>query len=255
MGRPASLGRLFFAVGLMAFGVQQFIYGDFVPGRAPAWPASWPGRVVFAYVSGACFIAAGAAVALRMKARWAAVLSATLVFVWSFLRQLPVAAADAHLGGEWTRLGKALTFVGGAFAVAGASPMEAAAVVNGTDGFFRFGRVCLGAFMVLCGIQHFLFADFVATLVPAWIPGAHFWTYFAGVALIAGGVGMNFPPTAGLAAALSGLMMFLWVVLLHIPRAVAAPADHSRNEWIAVFEALAFSGVAFVLAGAARRRP
>jgi hypothetical protein len=57
------------------------------------------------------------------------------------------------------------------------------------------------------------------------------------------------PQTARLAAALSGLMIFLWVVLLHIPRALAAVAAQSRNEWTAVFEALAISGIAFVLAG------
>jgi hypothetical protein len=47
-------------------------------------------------------------------------------------------------------------------------------------------------------------------------------------------------------------MIFLWVVLLHIPRAVAATGPQSRNEWTAVFEALAMSGVAFALAGSLR---
>jgi hypothetical protein len=43
-------------------------------------------------------------------------------------------------------------------------------------------------------------------------------------------------------------MIFLWVVLLHVPRALQAPdAASVKNEWIAVFEALAFSGIAFVL--------
>ena len=82
-------------------------------------------------------------------------------------------------------------------------------------------------------------------LVPAWIPGHMFWTYFAGVALIAGGVGLLLPQTARLAAALSGVMIFLWVVLLHVPRAMAATDAQSRNEWTAVFEALAISGIGF----------
>jgi hypothetical protein len=38
------------------------------------------------------------------------------------------------------------------------------------------------------------------------------------------------------------------VILLHIPRALAAQdAAQVRNEWTAVFEALAFSGLAFFL--------
>ena len=41
-------------------------------------------------------------------------------------------------------------------------------------------------------------------------------------------------------------MIFLWVLMLHIPRAVAAP--HDSNETTAVFEALAISGAAFLVA-------
>src|SRR5262249_56813851 len=105
------------------------------------------------------------------------------------------------------------------------------------------------------GMQHFLFAPFVDTLVPTWIPpSARFWTCFAGVALIAGGVGMMVPKTRRLAAALSGLMIFLWVLVLHIPRALAASESQLRNEWTAVFEALAMSGIALVLAGTAPKR-
>jgi uncharacterized membrane protein len=253
MTRLASLGRTFFAASVIAFGVEQFLFGDFVPGRAPAWPASWPGQLAWAYLTGAFFIAVGAAILLRRKARLAAFAAATVVFFWAFVRQLPIAFADTHLGGNWTRLGKAVAFIGGILAVAGAGPRVAATVVSATDGYVRAGRLCLGAFMVLCGVQHFLFVPFVASLVPAWIPGATAWTYFAGVALIAGGVGMNFPPTARWAAVLSGLMIFSWVILLHLPRALAAAAAQRPNEWIAVFEALAFSGVAFTLAGAGSR--
>ena len=107
----------------------------------------------------------------------------------------------------------------------------------------------LGAFLVSSGIQHFLFVPFVATLVPAWIPGPRLWTEFAGVALIAGGLGLIVPRTARLAGSLSGLMIFLWFVMLHIPRALAAAdAASRRNEWTAVFEALAMSGIALLLA-------
>jgi uncharacterized membrane protein YphA (DoxX/SURF4 family) len=98
-----------------------------------------------------------------------------------------------------------------------------------------------------------LFVQFVAMLVPAWIPGPYFWTYFAGIALIAGGAGLILLQTARLTAALTGLMIFLWLVLLHIPRAVAAAdPQSSRNEWTSVFEAIAISGIAFVLAGSLR---
>jgi hypothetical protein len=85
-----------------------------------------------------------------------------------------------------------------------------------------------------------------------------FWTYFAGVALVLGGLGMIIPFASKInrpATALSGSMIFLWVFMLHLPRAITAgDAASQRNEWTAVFEALAISGIAFVIAGCIRSR-
>jgi len=98
---------------------------------------------------------------------------------------------------------------------------------------------------LITGIHHFKFTEFVASLIPSWFPGdAVVWTYFAGVALIAGGIGLFIPFTARLAALLSGLMVFSWFWIVHLPRTFAGVSDS-----IAVFEALAVSGIAFVLAG------
>jgi uncharacterized membrane protein YphA (DoxX/SURF4 family) len=83
-------------------------------------------------------------------------------------------------------------------------------------------------------------------LVPSWIPGHLFWTYFTGTALIAGGVGLCIGRTARLAAALLGFIIFIWVLVLHVPRAIADL--HGANEWTSVFQALAMSGIAFILA-------
>jgi uncharacterized membrane protein len=247
------LGRLFFGLGLIAFGIQQFIYGDFVPGRAPVWPPSMPGRLVWAYLSGVLLILSGTAIVAGKKARVAAILSGTMIFIWAFLRHLPEVFANPH-GIVLTNTGKALVLFGGAFAVAGSLPATSGEAggstrfINSQSGFIYLGRICLAIFLILCGVQHFIYAEFVVMLVPAWIPGHLFWTYFSGVALIAGGAGLLLPPTVPAAATLSGLMIFLWVVLLHVPRALAATPVQSRNEWIAVFEALAISGIALVLA-------
>lgn len=40
-------------------------------------------------------------------------------------------------------------------------------------------------------------------------------------------------------------MLLLWFVILHIPRAIADPAIEKGNEITSVFQALAFSGIAF----------
>jgi uncharacterized membrane protein YphA (DoxX/SURF4 family) len=186
------------------------------------------------------------------KARLAAILAGILIFIWAFLRHVPVIAGDSLFAPTWTASGKALTLFGGAFAVAGTLPKvgkEHGALLlksmNLTWEFVLLGRLCLGIFLVITGIQHFVYTPFVASLIPAWFPGnAVFWTYFGGIALIAGGVGLFIPQTARLAALLSGLMVFSWFWIIHIPRTLSSVSDG-----IAVFEALAVSGIAFTIAG------
>ena len=98
-------------------------------------------------------------------------------------------------------------------------------------------------------MTHFPYAKYVASLIPPWIPAHMFWTYFAAIALIAGGIGVNVPRTARLAATLSGIMLFSWVFLVHIPLAI-----NTRNagEISRGFHALSDSAVAFMLAGTLR---
>jgi uncharacterized membrane protein YphA (DoxX/SURF4 family) len=251
MSRLVSIGRAFFAVALIGLGAEHFVFRDFVTGRAPAWPESVPGGMLWAGLTGATFILIGIAVLSGKLARPAAVVASVLIFGWALLRHVPVLAAEPFLSGAWTQAGKAWTFVGGALAVAatfpkiGVGPALFSRLVDVGSAAFVAGRVCLGLFLVLAGVQHFLFTEFVASLMPAWFPGdAVFWTYFAAVALIAGGIGLLVPWTARLAALLSGLMVFSWFCIIHVPRTFSSVSDG-----IAVFEALAFSGIALLLAG------
>ena len=38
--------------------------------------------------------------------------------------------------------------------------------------------------MIVFGAQHFMYAAFIATLIPAWIPFHLFWVYFTGAGFI-----------------------------------------------------------------------
>jgi uncharacterized membrane protein len=252
-----TTGRLFFAVAFLGLGIEHFVFQDFITGRAPAWPASLPGRMVWAYLSGVLMLGMSVAVITGKRARSAALLAGVVILVWALLRHIPVVAADSILTSSWTRAGKALTFFGGAFAIAATLPPEQSSrsplllrFTNLSSEFIVLGRVCLGIFLIITGIQHFMYTDFVASLIPAWFPGsAVWWTRFAGVALISGGVGLVVPQTAALAALMSGLMVFSWFWIVHLPRTLTSVSDG-----IAVFEALAVSGIALVIAGFLYRR-
>jgi uncharacterized membrane protein len=252
-----STGRSFFGIALLGLGAEHFVFREFVTGRAPAWPHGVPGELAWVYGSGVLVMLTGAAVLLRRWGRPAALGLGVLVFVWALLRQLPIVAADSLLGGSWTQAGKALTFFGGSFAIAATLPPVQGATTGGwrrfaneTDAFVRLGAYCLAAFLIIAGMQHFKFLAFVATLIPAWFPGnAVSWSQLAGMALITFGVGLLFLRTAALAALLAGLMIFSWFWIVHLPR-----VRTSVSDGIAIFEALAFSGVALVVAGALAER-
>ena len=210
------LGRFIVGVAFVAFGVANFVVGDFVPGRAPAWPAGVPGQLAWAYLTGVVLVGAGLCIVSGRWAVRAALVAAGLVAAWALLRQLPLALGDGQFGGEWTKLGKALTFSGGMVGVAGSFLLVA---LESTEADIRRGwamravaRLSLGTFLVASGIQHFLFAPFVATLV--------------------------------------GLMVLTWFFVLHIPRGLSM---NNQNEWTAVIEALAVSGIALSLVQRAGR--
>jgi uncharacterized membrane protein len=260
-------GQIFFAIALVGFGILQLIYGDIVIGRAPAYPPGVPGQYIFACIWGAAFVVVAVLIlgGRREQAWIGLIVTAFFVFVWAFLRQLPTVFANPN-GSTITALGKAIALFGGTLAVAASiafsvlgllpePPKEGrelkSAILNAM--FLGIGTISVGGFLILGGVEHFIYPQFVATLVPSWIPFPVFWTYFAGIALILGGLGIVIPFVSKInrpATALSGLMIFLWVFMLHLPRAItAADAASQRNEWTAVFEALAISGIAFAIAG------
>jgi len=252
-----ATGRTFFAIALFGLGLEHFVFREFVVGRAPAWPDGLPGNTLWVWTTGVLVILAGLAIVMRRLGRQAMLVLALVVFQWALVRHLPIVATGALLGGTWTRAGKALAFVGGLLAVAGTLPPipgEAGGwrrYANATEPLVRVGGICLGTFLIIAGLQHFRFTQFVVALIPEWVPGnAMWWARVAGVALLAGGLGLLVRRTAKVAGLMMGLMLFSWFWIVHLPRTFVSVSDG-----IALFEALAFSGISFVVAGALNAKP
>ncbi|MGD0444552.1 MAG: hypothetical protein ABSA39_11515 [Edaphobacter sp.] len=246
------VGRIFYAVGLIGIGVQHFLFHDFIPVIVALWPAWMPGRPFWACVVGAALVCAGVAMLFDIKGRAVAVVAGVALVVLVIAAHIPrqLMGHPANLV-SWADALTALTLAGGAWITAISIGDGALKLPGSLERILRAGRFFFAIMLIVFGIDHFLYTAFVATMVPAWIPGHRFWTYFAGVALIAGGVGMLVRFTARLASLMVGIMIFLWFLILHIPRAVADPHSGLGSEWTSVFEALAFSGIAFMLAAMA----
>ena len=124
--------------------------------------------------------------------REAGIASAALMLGWMLILRLPGAIAGPAWSGDWTNVLKAAharvrrDWRGRRRRPADRRGAEDAA----HDRAVRDGRVlpALPAFSTSCSPASW------QTLVPRFIPGALFWTYFAAVALLAAGIGFCVPP-------------------------------------------------------------
>lgn len=241
-------GRIFFALAVLGSGTLQLVTGRFVnllPVRRGHLPPLW-----LAYLFGVLLALIGVALLVRRVASVSALALALILLVLFLGFGVPAALKHPMAGFGWTDPLMMLALIGGAF-LAGAPRQGSAgsSLERFLEKAARLAPLPLAVFLAYCGMAHFLAATDVASMIPSWIPAHMFFTYFAGTALIAGGVGILVPGTARLAATLSGIMLFSWVFLVHIPAAIK-----SHSETSGVFEALADSGVALMVAGASGAR-
>lgn len=250
------VSRVFFSIALIGFSVQQFMYGAFRPMVVPFWPHWIAGQVYWAYLSNILMIALAIGIIALKNPRTLLIWFGFAILVIFVVIQLPYRlSADLYNMGNWTNTFKALASAGGAFILANALPqgnanenITVSPFTKQLEKWLPAGKVFFSFFMIFCGVEHFIYTVFVASLVPAWMPWHLFWTYFAGIALIGSGLAIILGIWIRTIATLLGIMLFLWLIMLHIPRAIADPYSGNGNEWSSVFEALAFSGFAFVIA-------
>ncbi|MBC7929497.1 MAG: hypothetical protein H7Z38_02920 [Rubrivivax sp.] len=246
-------GRVLFAVSMAAMGILNFIYSDTVSGLEPV-PSWVPGRLFWAYLTGAVLIAAGACIVAGKKPRLAAVSLGIMLLLWVLLLQAPKMAVRPYDGSAWTTTFETLALCGVAWVLAGSLTTGQSFRRRWDDVVVSLaapGRICFGISMLVFGGLHFIYAGFVATLVPAWIPGRAFWPYFTGAAFVAAGLSIMTKVKARLAATLLGVMFGAWVLILHAPRVAAKPGN--REEWTSLLVAAAMCGAAWLVAGSLAR--
>jgi uncharacterized membrane protein len=242
-----------FIGSLVFLGVLHVIFGEDLARLMQAWPAQLPGRPYWAHVMGALIAASAGMMFVRGWRHRAAVVLAGLLLLPVLGLHLPRALPSGTFGNAWLIVVKWLALAAGPLLVAWHLPAPGGA--RWLDRVIRTGALLapwlMGVFMVTSAVMHVRYAPFVVELMQPWMPWRLFWVYFAAVALAAGGVGLVIPKTAGLAALLSSLMIFLWFFLVHTPRMLIDPLG--PVGWSEMAESLAFSALAFLLALRARK--
>jgi hypothetical protein len=244
-------GQIFFAIPMMVFGFQYISYGRYAGGLPPVPPWA-PGGTIGAYLVGAVLIACAIGIATRKVARISALIVGGLFLFCVVFLQLLHFRDVLYNGIDRTRALEPLSLSAAAFALAALLPAEGLGTGASTnDKLVLFGRIVFGISIVIFGIQHFMYAPFLATLVMPWLPGHLFWIYFTGASLVLAGLAVATSIKSRIAGLLLGLMFFLWVLLLHAPRVLSQL--HNQDELTSLFVALAFSGSSLIFAAASKQ--
>ena len=140
-------------------------------------------------------------------------------------------------------------FAAGAILIIGLGRIIKSGLANehGIDKILPFGPLFFAIPFAVFGTEHLTDTTDLANLVPRWLPAHTFWVYLAGIALIAAALSIAIHIQSRLAAALLGLTLVSFVLLIHIPNLISQAGD---RLFLAIgLRDLAFAGGAFVLAG------
>ena len=233
------------ALALAALGALGVGSGDFAFQWEPV-PPDVPGRATLAVATGALEILAGVLLVPARTRAAGAWLAAAILAGWTALHVPAVVARPASIA-DWLGIAESA-------AMAGAALMFAAEWSNvGSARTIRLGATLVfGLCAILFGVSHFAYADFTASMIPAWLPQRVGLAYVTGAAHALAGIAIALGVLRRLAATLEALMMASFVLLVHVPRVLGSPAN--RFEWTMLFVALLLSGSAAMVARLADRR-
>jgi hypothetical protein len=257
MGNLSYIGRIFYGTAIAEIGCQTIYFKDFPYFLLPPNHLLIPGLAALALICGLMFILAGTCIVFEKKPRLISLLLGSvllLIFCFYYVPYELLASSNYMHLIEWENAAKELTLAGGALVIAGCYPKKNN---NSLTGFLAklipYGAILFSITIIDYGISHFLYAKQAADYIPSWIPAHLFWMYFCGVALLGSAIAIILKIKVTLFAALLGIMIFIWFVSLHIPRVMASPATDLAGEIASACLALAYSGIAFVIAGTAKK--
>jgi len=260
MEKFTKAARFAYCLGLTGMVFPQFFYKEFGANFLPAWP-HLPLVPLWAYLFTTITIAACIAIVFEKRTGIVPLFLGGLLLVMYCLGDVPyelfIDPYNKHLG-SWADGLKELALAGGAFVVAGTFQRNANITTSSSikllEKLIPFGPVFFSITMTLYGVAHFLYTQPISTLVPNWISGHMFWTYFAGVALICSGVAIVLRIKLPIIATLLGIMILIWLIIIHIPSVIRDPFGNKSNSIVSAFSALAFSGIAFMIAARSAKK-
>jgi uncharacterized membrane protein len=220
------------AAGLVAIylGILNFVYRDSLLTWQPTPDgASW--KLPFAILSGILLAVSGVGLLLPAWRMRAAMLAAGWVGLWALLLHLPHVAMAPNVG-SLLGLGEASANALGLATLTGC-------LESGRRPLLL--RLAFGLCLVIFGAAHFVYADFTAQMVPAWLPDRLGLAYLTGAIHALTGACLLAGLQVRVAATIEALMMSSFVLLVHVPGVVQAPRDRMQLTMLGMASLLTLS--------------
>jgi uncharacterized membrane protein YphA (DoxX/SURF4 family) len=256
--RIDGLGHGLFALALASVAILSLSYGNFVPlGQAvPAW---LPGRV-WIYGSALLLLIGSVGLCFSRTAPASAATVGVYQVLWTIICAIPIFSKPLSVG-AWYGFCEAVAPLVGAWILYAMLRWQSRRAHTGiaSDGAVRVAQALFGLTCIFYGWSHFAYADYTASMIPAWLPGHVGFAYATGLGHIAAGVGLVIGVLPRLAATLEAIMMSLFGLLVWVPSFFAQPrpgwATPPQNEWSELVVSLMLAAVAWMVATSLRYRP
>jgi uncharacterized membrane protein YphA (DoxX/SURF4 family) len=245
-------GPLFYAAPLAAFGTEHFTLTQAVASLVPAWI---PWHQFWAYMVGACFIAAALSMVTKIQARLSSGLLALTFFLFVVLMDAPAWLQNPRDRFGLTLALRELSFSGGALALT--ASLTGLWRERGTDVLATIARYFIAIPVLFFSFEQFMHANHVPIIplepmTPEYIHGHAIWTYLAATVYAVAGILLLVGTKTRAAAAWLGLTALFVELVVYAPIGVVqrASLDKGLNLWA---DALMFCGAVLLLAGAMPR--
>lgn len=261
-GRTAGWARIGYAAGAIGMGLVTLLYQSFLLQWQPV--PDWVPHP-FIWLSAGLLIIGGAALVIRKGMAWGGLLLGLFLALWTFglhlpgvIAVLPKITKATSMVGTWLATAESAGMTLGALTLyalaikAGDSPVIP--LLSGPKSLYAF-RILYGVCCIEFGLSHVSFIDFTASMIPGWLPFHVFFAYLTGAGHVCAGIALITGVMPRLGAFLEGLMMSLFVLLVHIPLIVHHDPGGGHVAWVMVFIATTQASAAFAVAASLRDRP
>jgi uncharacterized membrane protein YphA (DoxX/SURF4 family) len=256
--RISGAGHVMFAIGAASIAIVSIAFGDF----APMWrsiPVWIPGREIWLYGSAVVLLAASAGLCFSRTAVPSLLAIGAYQTMWAVMGVSPILSNPLSIG-SWYGLCEASTSLAGAWILWAIlrSRSQGPEMSMAAKHVVRVAQVLFGLTCIFYGCSHFAYADYTASMVPAWLPGGLGFAYLTGFGHIAAGVGIVIGILPRLAATLEAIMMSLFGLLVWVPSFLAQPrpkwAGTPQNQWSELLVNILLAAAAWIVADSMRNR-